>query len=168
MRDEKTYSQQFLTPSTVEGIRQKLGVTAILRHRLSHSGFALHQEQVQAPAFKLNGRTGMAERATSIIQRGVLLEPVLHLAFSTSEDADTAATQHLCLCRNEDVLFPSPLNEALVVTVSEEEWNMIAGFELLFGREEDVFLVGYNRFTGGEPMYGRLTISSQPTVSPSS
>ena len=30
----ETYSQQFLTPSIIEGIRQKLEVTAIMRHKL--------------------------------------------------------------------------------------------------------------------------------------
>lgn len=42
----ETYSQQFLTPSIIEGIRQKLEVTAIMRHKLSYAGIDLQQEVV--------------------------------------------------------------------------------------------------------------------------
>lgn len=47
VRDSKTFSQQFLTPSIIEGIRQKLEVSKILRHKLSYSGISVKQEQTQ-------------------------------------------------------------------------------------------------------------------------
>ena len=46
----ETYSQQFLTPSIIEGLRQKLEVTAILRHKLVYGGIDIQQEMVQAKA----------------------------------------------------------------------------------------------------------------------
>lgn len=165
VRDEKTYSQQFLTPSIIEGMRQKLEVSAILRHRLSHSGFALQQETVQAPAYKKR-RDGIAFRNTSIIERGVLLDPVLHLAFRTRADAERAAVQHLCLCRNEDIVLPGPGLEPPLFSVTPDEWEDITGFELIFGQADGAFLVGYNRFADGEPMYGQLIAVGNPSVPP--
>ena len=52
----ETYSQQFLTPSIIEGIRQKLEVTSILRHRLSYAGMDIQQEVVQAKAWTKKGK----------------------------------------------------------------------------------------------------------------
>ena len=48
VRDELTYSQQFLTPSMVEGMRQKLDVSEIYRHRLTHDGFSVQGETTQS------------------------------------------------------------------------------------------------------------------------
>jgi hypothetical protein len=45
-------------------------------------------------------------RNQSILERGVMINPILYLAFVTEEDAQKSAKQHICLCRNEDVLFP--------------------------------------------------------------
>ena len=90
-----------------------------------------------------------------------MLKPVLSLAFENKQDADIAATQHLCLCRNEDVLYPSEIIE----TTSEEfnsnseEFN---GFELVFEENEKSFLVGYNRYNEGRPMYGWLRVVGNP------
>ena len=90
-----------------------------------------------------------------------MLNPTLYLAFPDQEDAEQAATQHLCLCRNEDVVLPDPDVRA----TSEAEFEQITGFELRFGQEVDgAFMVGYNRFDGGRPMYGALTITGDPTV----
>lgn len=52
----ETYSQQFLTPSIIEGIRQKLEVTAIMRHKLSYAGINIQQEVVQAKAWSKKGK----------------------------------------------------------------------------------------------------------------
>ena len=35
-----------------------------------------------------------------------MVDPVLYLAFESQEDAIKASKQHICLCRNEDVLLP--------------------------------------------------------------
>lgn len=163
VRDGETFSQQFLTPSTVEGMRQKLGVPAILRHRLAHEGFSRQQERIQAAGWEEKGtkKRRTFTRSQSILIRDVMLNPTLHLAFPSREAAERAATQHLCLCRNEDVALPA----SDVRVMSEAEFEQITGFELRFGREVDgAFMVGYNRFDGGQPMYGALTITGEPTA----
>lgn len=165
VRDELTFSQQFLTPSIVEGLRQKLEVRDILRHRLSYAGISRQQEQTQPRAWdqKVDRKTKVVtmSRPRSIIKRGVMLSPVLTLAFASQEDAEKAAEQHICLCRNEDILLPTML-EAL----TPEEFEQIPGFELLFGKGPEAFVVGYNRFAESEPMYGTLLISGNPIHSP--
>jgi hypothetical protein len=99
-------------------------------------------------------------RSTSILNRGVLLYPVLHLAFGSRPDALRAAEQHLCLCRNEDLIFPEPDIREMTV----DAFDQVRGFELRPGREQTgAFLVGYNRYRDGEPMYGRLEIVGNPT-----
>lgn len=161
VRDDETYSQQFLTPSIVEGMRQKLEVENILRHKLAHSGFDRQQERVQSAGWKERTSKGVRtlRRSQSILVRGVLLQPELHLAFATEEDANRAHGQHLCLCRNEDVVFAS----GPVRTMDEQDFDEMTGFELRFGKSDSAFLVGYNRFEDGEPMYGTLEITGDPT-----
>jgi hypothetical protein len=165
VRDGETYSQQFLTPSIIEGMRQKLEVSDILRHRLSHQGFDRQQERIQSAGW---GEKGAAHRRTftraqSILVRGIMLNPTLHLTFPSSEEAKRAAKQHLCLCRNEDIMLPSPR----VQTLSVAAFDDLVGFELHFGRTQaGAFLVGYNRFDDGAPMYGALTITGDPTTAP--
>jgi hypothetical protein len=151
VRDATTYSQAFLTPSIIEGMRQKLEVSAILRHRLRHHGISIQQERTQSAGWKVGGK--QMSRALSIIERGVMLQPVLSLAFPTAEDGEKAATQHLCLCRNEDVLLPV---ECLEMT--EEAFDVLPGVELLFEQFTGSFLVGFNRFVEAAPMYGRLLL----------
>lgn len=151
VRDAVTYSQAFLTPSIIEGIRQKLEVSAILRHRLRHHGISVQQERTQSAGWKVGGK--QMSRAISILERGVMLQPVLALAFPSAEDAEKAATQHLCLCRNEDVLLPFEYLE-----MTEDMFDALPGVELLFERAPDSFLVGFNRFVEAAPMYGHLLI----------
>lgn len=162
VRDGETFSQQFLTPSIVEGMRRKLEVSAILRHRISHHGFTRQQERVQSAGWRDTGsRTRRTlTRTTGVLVRGLLLSPTLHLAFPTREDAERACTQHLCLCRNEDLVYP----EGALQEMTEEEFDRIAGFELRFSRERGAFLVGYDRFNDGAPMYGRLEVVGEPTT----
>jgi hypothetical protein len=94
----------------------------------------------------------------------VLINPILYLAFDKHEYAKTAIKQHICLCRNEDVLLPSQE----IVTIEElefdnEELSQYHGFELRFEQNERSFLVGYNRFTDPpEPMHGWLHIVGNP------
>ena len=80
------------------------------------------------------------------------------MAFGTEKDAIRATTQHICLCRNEDVMLP----EEEIKVITEEEFNRIDGFELRFGKNENSFLVGYNRFNNGEPMFGWLESTDNP------
>lgn len=152
----ETYSQQFLTPSIIEGIRQKLEVSSILRHKLTYMGIDVQQEVVQAKAWAKKGKQYIRER--SILKRGVLLRPTLFLAFENEAEAENASLQHICLCRNEDILLP----DVAVMELSEEEFNQIDGYELRFGTGNGSFLVGYNRFCNNEGMYGQIVMTGNP------
>jgi len=152
VRDLVTHSQTFLTPSIIEGMRQKLEVEAILRHRLQHQGLSIQQERTQSAGWKVGSK--QMSRSLAIIQRGVMIEPKLVLAFATLEDAEKAFLQHLCLCRNEDVLLPDDNIEM----IAEEDFDRIPGIELRFEPSAESFLVGFNRFAEAEPMYGHLVI----------
>jgi hypothetical protein len=87
-----------------------------------------------------------------------MIDPVLLLAFPENKDAYIAANQHICLCRNEDILFPDPK----VIALDENAFNELDGFELRFGETEDAFLTGFHRFNDVAPMYGQLEITGNP------
>lgn len=159
VRDGETYSQQFLTPSVIEGMRQKLGVSAILRHKLTYTGLSMQQEQTHPRGWIHEKKKQQLTRPRAILVRGVLLAPELHLAFATPADAEVAARQHLCLCRNEDIVLP-----VARLTLSEAEFDALPGFELrpTGATEPGAFLVGFNRFADGAPMHGRLEIVGNP------
>lgn len=170
VRDSETFSQQFLTPSIVEGIEKKLfpellsvsGIQKIVGHRLSYEQVTGQQEVIQTRGWNSikKGKEFLFERPTAILVRGVLLNPVLHLAFHSEKDAVRAATQHICLCRNEDILLP----EQVIPTEKEafeEDEDIFSGFELVFERTQKSFLVGYNRITH-EQMYGWIRVVGQP------
>lgn len=161
VRDGETFSQQFLTPSIIEGIRQKLEVEKILRHRLTYAGVSIQQEVTQTRGWDFKKNQKVYRRYRSILTRGVLIEPSLHLAFVSEKDAAKAITQHICLCRNEDIMLP----EEEIKVMTEEEFNQIDGFELRFGKNENSFLVGYNRFNNSEPMFGWLESTENPLKS---
>lgn len=167
VRDGETYSQQFLTPSIIEGIEKKLfpemlqyngEIRKILRHRLSYMTIDMQQEQTQARGWEKKDKQRMMIRKMSVLTRGVLLNPVLHLAFKEETDAIKASKQHICLCRNEDVLIPAQD----ITVMNKSEFDMIDGFELHFGESDDSFMVGFNRFNSAKPMHGRLEISGKP------
>lgn len=172
VRDSETFSQQFLTPSIVEGIEKKLfpemlnevGIKKIAGHRLSYTQISQQQEVIQTRGWNSTkkGKEILFERPTAILIRGVLLEPVLHLAFQTKEDAETAFEQHICLCRNEDVLMPNDLIEIEREDFDREE--LFNGYELVFENNDNAFQVGYNRRTR-EPMFGWLKIVGTPVKS---
>jgi len=151
VRDEKTFSQQFLTPSIIEGMRQKLQVEEILRHKLSFMKFSKQQEQTRPKHIKEWGEN------FSILTRGVMIEPILILGFKSEEDAQRALEQHLCLCRNEDIMLPD--GNRGIEEKSEKGFDKIPGFELQFTDQGEGFMVGYNRFNDFEPMYGSLEIT---------
>ena len=179
VRDGETYSQQFLTPSIVEGMEKKLfpelleskGIRKILRHKLSCKGISVQQEKTQAQAWdkKKKGKSITITRPQSIIKRGVMIYPELYLAFASIGDAQRAAAQHLCLCRNEDIVLP----DEEILTMSEDEFVALPGFELRFevGSDSsaleypDSFMVGFNRFDDAAPMYGRLEIDGENILS---
>ncbi|GAB3988948.1 hypothetical protein GCM10028807_12720 [Spirosoma daeguense] len=170
VRDSETFSQQFLTPSIIEGIEKKLfpellnerGIKKITRHRLNYLAIDLQQEKTWAKggfgAYKDKNtyKTNMA-----IIKRGVMVEPNLYLAFSQEKDALIALEQHICLCRNEDLLFPEEL-----IKLDETQFDDIEGFELHIGASDSSFKVGYNRFDEAEAMFGQLKIYHNPIRQP--
>ncbi len=158
VRDEITFSQQFLTPSIIEGMRQKLEVAKIARHKLTYETMSQQQEVTQTRGWQTKQKEKRLVRPTAILKRSVLIQPTLYLAFETKEGAQKAAQQHLCLCRNEDVVLPDPkINE-----MTDKEFDQIEGFELRFGQQEYSFMVGYNRFKNNQAMYGWLEISNPP------
>lgn len=172
VRDGETFSQQFLTPSIVEGMEKKLFpellkekgvIKKIERHRLSYQQIDSQQEQIQPRGWNtgrlMNKKSLLRERA--ILLRGVLLNPLLFLAFKNEDDANRAFNQHICLSRNEDMLYPIE-----IIQTNEEEFDnnedMFSGFELIFEKNEKSFIVGHNRFKNGEPMYGWLKTLGKP------
>ncbi|MDO4695400.1 hypothetical protein [Porphyromonas sp.] len=170
VRDGETYSQQFLSPSIVEGMEKKLfpellsqkGIYKIARHKLSYNGISVQQEKTQTQGYKPLNRGKSYIRENSIIKRGVMLEPKLLLAFTAEEDALVASRQHLCLCRNEDVVLPDPK----IIRMTEKEFDDLVGFELRFeSNKSDSFMVGLNRFDDYAPMYGRIEIGGEAVLS---
>ncbi|MFA5668842.1 MAG: hypothetical protein WC967_06340 [Balneolaceae bacterium] len=173
VRDSETFSQQFLTPSIVEGMEKKLfpellekhGVHKIIGHRLSYKHITGHQEVIQTRGWNtVSAGTGLKkfDRPTSIIERGIMHEPVLHLAFVSLEDANIAAQQHLCLARNEDVLLPVSVNKTTKDSF-EQDGELYPGYELVFEKNEQSFLVGYHRVSK-EPMFGWIRIVGEPVT----
>jgi len=172
VRDSETFSQQFLTPSIIEGIEKKLfpellsetGIHKIVGHRLSYSQISPSQEVIQTRGWNSTkqGKQFLFERPKAILIRGLLLEPVLYLAFTSLLDAEKAFEQHICFCRNEDILFPEEISE-VEKDVFENDSIMYTGFELVFEKNDKSFLVGYNRLNN-EQMYGWLRIVGNPVT----
>ncbi|MEX2336297.1 MAG: hypothetical protein WD555_03400 [Fulvivirga sp.] len=170
VRDSETFSQQFLTPSIVEGIEKKLfpdllkipGIHKIVGHRLAYDQVNGQQEVIQTRGWNTTrkGAAYLFDRPTAILIRGVLQNPVLQLAFQSEEDARQAVIQHICLCRNEDMLYPEGIVETDKKSFEENE-EAFAGFELVFEKNEKAFLVGYHRVSQ-EPMYGWIRVVGQP------
>jgi hypothetical protein len=172
VRDSETYSQQFLTPSIVEGIEKKLfpellsetgKISKIVRYRLNYCGIDSQQERTWSKGkFEKEkktdalGRTYYVAKNMGIINRGILLQPNLYLAFHNETDAQRALTQTICLCRNEDLIFPEELNP-----MEEKDFEKIDGFELIFSSENS-FKVGHNRFDNNSEMFGELKVYGAP------
>ena len=170
VRDSETFSQQFLTPSIIEGMEKKLfpellnekGIKKIIRHRLTFSSMSKQQEVTQPKGMKIltNKKPGLIEikRSNSIIERVILVNPTLYLAFDKLEDAERAKKQHLCLCRNEDVILP----HSEILERNTEEFDSpsgeFRGFELIFENNDNSFVVGGNRFDDNKYMYGSIKI----------
>lgn len=166
VRDEETYSQQFLTPSIVEGIEKKLfpellhkkGIHKIRGHRLNYKGLSIQQERTWAKGgLKIKKEKGIYKTNLGVLKRGIMLEPNLYLTFNNKEEQQNASKQSICLCRNEDLLFPQETFE-----LTQTEFDQISGFELMPVRSNKGFKVGYNRFNNDEAMYGDLFITGNP------
>ena len=173
VRDEEVYSQQFLTPSLVGGLERKLfpellkepwGIYKIKGHRLTYSQVSQQQEQTQPRGWNEKGRGAKKEysRPYAILKRGILVNPVLFLAFENKQDSEAASKQHICLARNEDILYPKEeITETTLDDFNENE-ELFYGFELVFEKNDNAFLVGYNRLNENQPMYGWLRVVGNP------
>lgn len=172
VRDEEVYSQQFLTPSIVSGIEKKLfpelinrewDIYKVVGHRLTYKQISRQQEQTQPRGWNSKGRgtNKMFERPKAILTRGVFVNPTLYLAFIDKSDAQIAFLQHICLARNEDILYPDK-----IIETSKEEFETnierFSGFELVFEQNKKSFLVGYNRYNDFAKMYGWLRVLGNP------
>ncbi len=173
VRDSETFSQQFLTPSIIEGIEKKLfpetlsqsgKIQKIVRHRINYCGIDIQQERTWSKGgFQKEKKKDSLEREyfiaknLGIINRGIMINPNLYLTFQNKQDALQAFSQTICLCRNEDLLFPKSLQKMGV-----EDFDRINGFELLFSSDQTGFKVGYNRFHNACEMYGELIVVGNP------
>ena len=167
VRDTETYTQQFLTQSIVEGIEKKLFpelllengiIRKIIRYRLNYCGIDIQQERTWSKGgFSATKEKGIYKTNMGILNRGVMLNPNLYLAFNNSIDANMALTQTICLCRNEDLLYPENLLE-----IDSIEFDEIDGFELMFSDNTKGFKVGHNRFNNSNEMYGELKVFGNP------
>ncbi len=171
VRDSEIFSQQFLTPSIVAGIERKLfpellnrsfGIYKIIRHRLTYDQMSAQQEQIQPRGW--NKKKNLATREYAILVRGVLLNPILFLAFEFEEYAQIAFKQHICLARNEDILLPVDIQSVTQEVFDSDEENF-AGYELIFEETDKSFMVGYNRFNENKPMHGWLKTLGNPVKS---
>lgn len=166
VRDQETFSQQFLAPATLEGIEKKLfpesavygQLLKIKRYRLNYQGISVQQERTWSKGgFNATREKGIYKTNVAIINRGVLINPHLYLAFENEEDAQVAAVQTICLCRNEDLLLPES-----AFTLSDVAFDEIPGFELIPASAETGFKVGHNRFDRATEMFGELKIFGNP------
>ncbi|MFA5512085.1 MAG: hypothetical protein WC313_06510 [Candidatus Kapaibacterium sp.] len=164
VRDSETFSQQFLTPSIVEGIEKKLfpellnetGIKKIVRHRLSYASLELQTEVTWAKKRKIWKEKNIYKSNNAIITRGVMLHPALYIAFENGNDAEVAFSQTVCLARNEDLLFPIESKQ-----METDEFDNLNGFELIFSNSAEGFKVGHNRFDDSE-MFGSLKAFGNP------
>lgn len=169
VRDGETFSQQFLTPSIVEGMEKKLfpellkeryngKILKIKRHRVTYQAISRQQEVTQTRGYVIKKNDKIIERPRSILTRGILINPCVYLAFENKKDAEKASVQHICLCRNEDILYP----HWEILKQPEKEFNKTEGFELHFVKNKNSFMVGYNRFNNSSEMYGWLEVTAKP------
>lgn len=168
-KEINTMTQQFLTPSILEGIEKKLfpqllksgywgRIHKIKRYRLNYQGIDGQLERTWSKGgFSFTKEKGIYKSNLGILNRGVMLNPNLYLAFEEKTDAEIAFTQTLCLCRNEDLVFPESLEE-----IEEGDFDEINGFELIFTNAENGFKVGHNRFKEASEMYGELRVFGNP------
>lgn len=169
VRDKETFSQQFLTQSIVEGIEKKIfpellqdqfmgKITKIKRYRLNYQGLDIQQEKTWSKGgINVYMDKGQYKTNIGILDRGVMLNPNLYLAFENESDANVALTQTICLCRNEDLIFPESITK-----MTSSEFDAIDGFELIFTDAEHGFKVGHNRFDEASEMFGELKVFGNP------
>lgn len=160
MRDGYVKSQNFLAPSMVEGIRQKLNVSEISRYRLQCFDFQTIQMVIQAPFYEK--RNVGRDQGRNIVNHGVMVHPKIFLAFKSEDDAIKASENHIFLARQEFILYPCKVNNQFVTEMTVSDFDEIEGWELIPSDEKSGMLVGFNRYKESKPMYGILKAFGNP------
>jgi len=192
VRDGETFSQQFLTPSTVEGIEKKLfpellqskGLNGyIVGHRLNYTGISRQQEQTWSKAWiekkgepfieqRLIKKKGIEEykeiKIPTVTRRpatGILTRGILiepHLYLAFAKQGYAEQASHQHICLSRNEDLLLPEE---IKEADEATWlsDAYPGFELLFDTETAMpFKVGYNRFNDALPMFGQLKSFGDP------
>jgi len=160
VRDSVTKSNHYLTPSILMGIERKLfpelslndngKLNKISRYRLSFQDISFQQESTLAVNYvrKGNKKKGFHfERKNGIVSRGLLINPVLYLVFNSEIDIQSAKNEHICLCRNEDIMLPVD-----IIKTNEFDFDNdpdFSGYET-FESNSDGIYCGYNKYTNKE------------------
>lgn len=171
-RDEYTNSLRTLYKSSLMGIEKKLfpelfnekDLCKIKRYRIDFDTIKTVKETTRSAVpkkIKNKDKNKIKyEYQSSIVNRGVLINPTLFLVFKNKEDVDVAMKQHVCLSRNEDVMLPIELIE-LNNMEDFEQLEEFSGFEMEFfdNPVDNAFWCGKNKYTGKdqygvEIMYG--------------
>jgi len=160
VRDSKTKSCDYLTPSILMGIERKIfpelsknensKLNKIIRYRLSFQDISFQQESTKSINYEQKGSKNNKYfiANTFIVSRGLLINPVLYLMFNSKEDADIAMEQHICLCRNEDVMLPTELIELENESEFDDEINFpgYESFSCEINDNNSIFC-GMNKYT---------------------
>jgi len=162
VRDTKTKSCFYLTPSILMGIERKLfpelslndngKLNKILRYRLNFQDVTFQKELTRS--INYINKTSKSNKKkyfianTNTVERGLLLNPVLYIMISSINDIDIFMSQHICLCRNEDILFPTKIIEI----ENDDNFNtdeQFYGYESFSCDENDdnSILCGLNKYT---------------------
>lgn len=155
VKDGRIYSQRALTPSIITGIeRNLLGTTNsepafVERHKLSHLGFSLSQEETRNP---------MNPNKKGVVERGYLVYPKLYLAFNHEKASDIASRKGLRLTGKVSCLMLP--NSMGVFECEADEFDELDGYEFIpddgSGDPEDLHFMGGNTFKDNEGMWGEF------------
>ncbi len=162
VRDSKTKSNFYLTPSILMGIERKLFPELLLvengelnfisRYRLSFQDVVFQQESTSSilPSSKVSKLDGTKYNSKNlfITERGILIKPILYLMFNPNTNIDDVLGQHICLCRNEDLMFPLELIENIEEDIFDTD-DKYSGYESFGCLESDgnSIFCGLNKYT---------------------
>jgi len=153
------FSQNYLTPANIRGIEKFLFPEElyllsdyeprIIRHRV------YFRQRIQTVETTHGRGTGLYKgiyRGKATLQRHVLFNLIVHLAFSQEKYAQDAIKHHIHFGAKEHLLFP----DKLILKMSPLEFKQIKGFEFITNNNHNnSILIGYDRYTQ-QPMTGQL------------
>ena len=142
-KDGKSVTNTFLYPSSIIGIERHLfpklsennskKITKIIGHRIDYTTISVQQERVHAISniestqHQKNEYYGFN---VGIVNRGVMVNPILYFAFNNEIDAEIARNSHVCLSRNEDLMLSDGHIYKLNDINDFNDPNEYPGFEL--------------------------------------